>query len=117
MHGNVLFRVLDSTLPWWAERDTWGRWSAVSSYATVPKVESKLCGMSKLLCLAPRDQLSHSLDLPPGLTLMEAINSLAENTEGMGALGRSRIIAMYQFLDDLLIQFQTWTCPPQYSQA
>jgi hypothetical protein len=26
---NVLFRVLDSSLPWWTERDDWGRWISI----------------------------------------------------------------------------------------
>lgn len=117
MRGNVLFRILDSTLPWWAERDTWGRWSTASSNATAPKVESKLCGASKFLCLASKDQLGHAIDSLPVLTLTDAIHSLAENTEKTDSQRRSRIIATYQFLFDLLTRFQTRTCSPQHSQV
>ena len=48
---NALFRVLDCSLPWWTERDSWGRWTSTSSGPkdSVCNSEAK-CGHPTLPC-------------------------------------------------------------------
>jgi len=88
---NVLFRVMDSSLPWWTEKDSWGRWSSTSS--GVKSALTKLVGDGAKLRFATVDPQPDSTDLHSCLTLPEAILRLESSTEMDASQGRSRIVA------------------------
>ena len=88
---NVLFRVMDSSLPWWTEKDSWGRWSSTSS--GVKSALTTLVGDDSKLHFATIDPQPDSRDMPSCLTLPEAILRLEGSTETDPSQRRSRIIA------------------------
>jgi hypothetical protein len=88
---NVLFRVMDSSLPWWTEKDSWGRWSSTSS-GVQPDL-TKLLGDDSMLRLATIDAQPDNAGLHSCLTLPEAILRLEGGTETDASQSRSRIIA------------------------
>ena len=88
---NVLFRVMDSSLPWWTEKDSWGRWSSTSS--GVKPALTKLLGDDSMLRFATVDPQPDNADLHSCLTLPEAILRLEGSTETDASQRRSRIIA------------------------
>jgi len=88
---NVLFRVLDSSLPWWTERDSWARWSTTSS--TLKTDLNKLVGDGSLLRHATVDPQSEHVALHSDVTLHQAILALEGSNQKYADQRRSRITA------------------------
>ena len=89
---NVLFRVMDSSLPWWTEKDSWGRWLSTS-----PKLKNDLiksAGDASKLQYATIDPQSESTALHSDLTLHQAILTLESSNQKNASQSRSRITAM-----------------------
>jgi hypothetical protein len=90
---NVLFTILDSSLPWWAERDSWGRWTSTSARNSM--TISGLGSHDPTLLFASVNTSVHESSLPSILTLSEAITRLHSHDKNDGSQSRSRLTAMY----------------------
>ena len=56
--GNALFQVLDPSLPFWAERDKWARWTSISAH------EEESIGVDTSTQLAFSDHMQRLLIAP-----------------------------------------------------
>ena len=87
---NALFRVLDSSLPWWTERDSWGRWTSASPgpkhAAPIPKLDT-----DTQLCFATTRSQTETTDT---ISLSQVIQSLADNANGESSQKRVSIVAL-----------------------
>ena len=88
---NVLFRVIDSSLPWWTGKDSWSRWSSISSSSKDDR--ARLVGDTSKLLFATGDTRSDGTTTPPNLTLPQAIIMLEGSNKKDGSQSRSRITA------------------------
>ena len=89
---NALFRVLDCSLPWWTERDSWGRWTSTSpgpkDSATIPKLDA-----AAQFCLATIKSQTET-DASSSMALSQVIQSLADNANGESSQKRVSIVAL-----------------------
>lgn len=90
---NALFRVLDSSLPWWTDRDPWGRWACASQGTKDSNYVPKL-GLDSQFCLATDSEDEVGVQLPT-MAFSEAIQKLTSDPSGQSTTKRSSIIAMY----------------------
>lgn len=89
---NALFRVLDRSLPWWTERDSWGRWASASPGPKDSASISKLDADTQL-CLATMNSQSE-IDTSSSMALSRAIQSLADNANAESSQKRVSIVAL-----------------------
>ena len=95
--GNALLRVLDSSLPWWTERDTWGRWTTKRAVNNdlQPTKNAVFRGENIKLQLASSD--GHFDDKHAGstTTLSQMIQQLRGSNQNGTSKRQSRITAMW----------------------
>ena len=90
MQGNVLVKVLDSSLPWWTERDSWGRWSTATQ-----KVNSlSLANEAFKVCNSISTGRIETVKSRSAMTLSDVVEALADS-KGESPVHHSRILAMY----------------------
>jgi hypothetical protein len=77
--GKALLRVLDSSLPWWTERDTWGRWTTKRAVKkdVLASNEHVFPGRSSQFQLASSDGRYDHTDVESKATLFQIIQQLA----------------------------------------
>jgi hypothetical protein len=96
--GNALFRILDSSQPWWTEKDSWGRWKKVSTVdtATANSLPPLRLGRENFgLRLASADgRVNHTIS-QPSLPLSQVIHNFTDNNHNHSKQGQVRILAMY----------------------
>jgi|SRR5579859_6931125 hypothetical protein len=93
--GKALLRVLDSSLPWWAERDTWGRWTTKHS------VESEMKSVTNIpvsangpkFTLASSDRMSEYQDMDLPMTLSQVVEMLLNDRQNSASNRQFRITA------------------------
>jgi hypothetical protein len=82
-HGNALLRILDSSLPWWAERDTWGRWTTKHSVESEKKSATNIpvSGDGLKFTLASSDPMSKHEDMDLPMTLSQVVEMLLNDRQ------------------------------------
>lgn len=82
-NGKALLRILDSSLPWWAERDTWGRWTTKRSVESELKsaINIPVSGESLKLKLTSSDRLSKYQDMDSPMTLSQVVEMLLKERQ------------------------------------
>jgi hypothetical protein len=96
--GKGLLRVLDSSLPWWTERDTWGRWTVKRALDNGLQAATSLpfFGESLKLQLARSDGHVEYKDPGSTMTLLQMIQQLLSDREQGGSKRQFRVTAMLQ---------------------
>jgi|SRR5579859_3104098 len=81
--GNALLRVLDSSLSWWTERDTWGRWTMkrAAEIGSQMTPNSRFRGESLKLRLASSNRQSLNDNARSIITLSQVIQQLLNGVE------------------------------------
>jgi hypothetical protein len=88
-----LFRVLDSSLPFWAHRDSWGRLSSVSSRSRNEPAEAD--NDSILGTFTPIKTIANSMSASTAAaSLSDAVQYLARAHEATSNQKLSRIVAV-----------------------
>jgi hypothetical protein len=87
-----LFRVLDSSLPFWAHRDAWGRLSSVSSRSRNEPAEAD--NDSILGTFTPIKTIADSMPTSTAASLPDAVQHLARAREATSDQKFSRIVAV-----------------------
>jgi hypothetical protein len=97
--GNALFRVLDSSQPWWTEKDTWGRWRKIST--TDSAVSSSFAPATCLLnkesfgaCLVSSNGHVNSSTSHLPIPLAQVIDDLAAKVTKQSQQSQVRTLAM-----------------------
>src|SRR5436190_14974344 len=91
--SNAVFRVLDPSLPWWTERDSWARWISTVSAGKEPTTTSNLAPTSQFL-LARTNPEDESPKSSSTVSLSQAIQNLASDPNGESLKKRVSIIAL-----------------------
>jgi hypothetical protein len=97
--GHALFRVLDTSLPWWTEKTSWGRWKKVS-----PAEDSKGDSLAPAALRLGKDsfgvhlassegRVNYSIDESPSL-LSQVIPDFAGNSSKQSPQSQIRMVAM-----------------------
>lgn len=81
--GNALLRVLDSSLPWWTERDTWGRWTKTRAAENGLQMttNSRFRGESLKLQLASSNRHSQYENAVSTITFSQVIQQLLDGVQ------------------------------------
>ena len=89
-NSNALFRVLDPSLPWWTERDSWARWTSTSSGRKESTTTLNLTASSQF-SLARINPEAESPESSSTVSLSQAIQDLASDPNGESSKKRVSI--------------------------
>lgn len=91
----ALLRVLDSSLPWWAERDTWGRWTTKHFVESEMKSATNIpvSGNGLRVTLACSDRMPEHQDMDLPMTLSQVVEMLLNDRQNSASNRQFRITA------------------------
>jgi len=106
----VLFRVLDRSLPWWADRDKWGRWTSTSSADRISATRGIqiLQGKGQRFSTANSTEKLLRADIASSMTLQDVLQRVTRGTDNPSQGNRISVHAMYSAFIAMLIL----TCRP-----
>jgi hypothetical protein len=114
--GNVLFQVLDSSLPWWTERDSWGRWALASPGTEYSEAKYKWAHETQL-CLAKIKSKNEATGTRLIMSLSDAVHKLANDANAQSPQKQTRIVALYHSFLLFLTDFKTWSRSSQHAET